>query len=93
MLLLGGFLGGLQLADFIYDKTGTFNFSTQLVLDMSTALFFTLGSLSVYKNDKGFAVPVLVSRFSDGAYYVNFLLTRLSLMRSGSVLYCLSCEF
>ena len=67
VLLLGGFLAGLQLADFIYDENGTYDFSTQLVLDMSTALFFTLGSLSVYKKDKNSTVCVMVRLFSDGA--------------------------
>jgi hypothetical protein len=61
VLLLGGFLGGLQLADFVYDENGSYDFSTELVLDFSTALFFTLGSLSVYRKDKDLTVPVLVS--------------------------------
>lgn len=103
VLLLGGFLGGLQLADFVYDENGSYDFSTELVLDFSTALFFTLGSLSVYRKDKDLTVPVLVSsppsresssRIAARASIAHRPCTHADLHRSGSAScsWCCGCS-
>ena len=47
-------------------------------MDLFNALFFTLGSLSVYNEDKGFAVPVLrmglILPFFRCYHYANLVL-------------------
>ena len=50
----------------------------ELAMDLFNALFFTLGSLSVYNEDKGFAVPVLrmglILPFFRCYHYANLVL-------------------
>lgn len=56
-------MGGVQFCDLVFEKNdsnkGTYG-TTELTLDLLTGLFFTLGSMSVYREDKSFATVAVL---------------------------------
>lgn len=59
-LLLGGVLLGLQLADFLYNETGRYDFLQELWIDAATTCFYLAATLSVYYEETAYLVFSLV---------------------------------